>query len=144
MFEGMQSRYVKALNLLSAWRFRRRARFRRSVRAWQYYRGVLSEDEAQQVTIECRYAAGWYPLETLCVEDVFEQALEYFEEHAELRALAGWACSRVNHKWDSSGEARHVAQDWAVDLLSEVAQAEGIILVRRANTDQPIIPDQEE
>jgi hypothetical protein len=41
------------------------------------------------------------------------------------------ACDRVASKWSSDGHAADAAEDWALDLVAEFAQARGIDLVRR-------------
>ena len=115
-------------------RYSARSSVARYLRAWRYATQRLSADEAQQIAIDCRFAAGWHPLLTLAVEDVLDLALEEFNEHPDLRRLVAEACARVGYKWEPYGDALSGAQDWALDLVRDYAAADGITLVRHADS----------
>ena len=54
---------------LGLWRHRARTRRERLSRAWRYFAGCLTADDAQRVMLDCRDPAGWHPLLILTVED---------------------------------------------------------------------------
>lgn len=136
-------------DLLDVWdrkarfsRYRARLSAARCLRAWRYATQRLSADEAQQIAVDCRFAAGWHPLLTLAVEDVLDLALEEFNEHPDLRRLVAEACARVGYKWEPYGDALSGAQDWALDLVRDYAAADSITPVRHADsTDDRSGPD---
>ena len=91
----------------------------RQARAYAYGMGTLTADEASCVLHECYPVAGYFPLETLSVDSVYEAALDaYWEDHPELYGLAAQACDRVAQKWASTGDAASAAEDWALDLIA--------------------------
>lgn len=79
-------------------RYRARARIERLSRAWRYFTGGLTTDDAQRVMLDCRDPAGWHPLLVLTVEDTLEQARETFAYHPELARLIADGCARVGDK----------------------------------------------
>jgi hypothetical protein len=119
------------------WRYRLRYRGQRWKRAWSYARDHLSTDDAQQVLIDCEYAAGWFPLLTLTVEDTLEQALEVYEDHPTLRDFIAEGCARVGKKWEDHSDTLYYARGWAIDCALEYAGNEGIEFVPR-NPDESI------
>jgi hypothetical protein len=108
-----------------------RARLTRARRAWRYARGTMTADDAQSITTDCRYLAGWHPLAILSTESTLDFALEVYEDHPELARLVADACDRVGDKWDDYSESASAAQDWAMEKVAEYAAQEGIDLVKR-------------
>lgn len=111
------------------WRVQRTAS--RVVRAWRYATDRMSEDDAQRITSDCRYLAGWHPLELLSVRSLLEVLAEKYEDHPELERLARDACDRVGDKWNGSGDDASAAEDWASDLVAQYASQDGIVLKLR-------------
>jgi hypothetical protein len=96
-----------------------------------YARDHIDPDQANDIIYDCQAAAGWFPLETFSVERCLQTALDcHWEPHPELEGLVQSACDRVASKWSSDGHAADAAEDWALDLVAEFAQARGIDLVR--------------
>src|SRR5258708_1113127 len=93
--------------------------------------------QANDIILNCQAAAGWYPLETFSVDSCLQTALDcYWEDHPELESLVQSACEGVASKWESAGHAASAAEDWALDLVPEYAQARGIELPRHED-NQP-------
>ena len=113
--------------LIVYWRLRDTAgRYRRAL---AYARGRMDHNQANDIIFDCQAAAGWYPLETLSVDGCLQTALDcYWQHHPELETLLQFACARVASKWESNGNAPATAEDWALDLIQEFAQARGIQL----------------
>jgi hypothetical protein len=130
----MFSSDLRPLRRFLAWfRFRRflvERRFKRFHHAWCYAIGSLSGDDAQDIMLDCREAAGWHPLIILTVEDTLEQALEIFENHPDLRRLIEEGCARVERKWESYGDELYEARRWAIEIAEGYAIDEDIALVR--------------
>jgi len=102
---------------------------RRYRRALAYALARLDADQANEIIYDCHAAAGWYPLETLSINSCLQTALDcYWQHHPELESLVRSACDRVASKWESNGHAADTAEDWALDLIAEYAQARGIQL----------------
>lgn len=99
-------------------------------RAWAYFRDRLSADDAQRITLDCEYPAGWHPLLVLTVEDTLEHAREVFADHPDLPRLINDGCARVAGKWESYNDELYEARRWAIDLAAEYAAAERIALTR--------------
>jgi hypothetical protein len=114
---------------LDLWRWRTKDRGRRLSRAWRYFIGRLSADDAQNITLDCRYAAGWHPLLVLTVEDTLEQARETLADHPELPRLIADGCARVGDKWESHNGELYEARCWAIDLAEDYAAVKGMMLV---------------
>ena len=90
----------------------------------------MDGNQANEIIYDCQAAAGWYPLESLSVDSCLQTALDvYWQDHPELESLVQSACDRVASKWYSAGHAADAAEDWALDLIGEFAQARGIELV---------------
>jgi len=53
-------------------------------RAWGYFTGRLTADDAQRIMLDCRDPAGWHTLLALTVEDTLEQARETFADRHDL------------------------------------------------------------
>ena len=87
---------------LDFWRLRTKGRFARYLRAWHYATQSITCDDAQHMMIECRDAAGWYPLLVLSVDDTLEQARECFMDHPDLPRIIADGCARVGDKWESA------------------------------------------
>jgi hypothetical protein len=97
-----------------------------------YARDRIDPGQANDIIYDCQAAAGWFPLEEFSVDSCLETALDcHWQPHPELENLVRSACADVASKWSSDGHAADAAQDWALDLVAEFAQARGIDLVRR-------------
>jgi hypothetical protein len=106
-----------------------RSKLRRCRLALAYALNGVDTDQANEIIFDCQAAAGWYPLETLSVDSCLQTALDcYWQAHPELESLVLSACDRVAGKWSSTGHAADAAEDWALDLIGEFAQARGIRL----------------
>ena len=109
------------------WRLRDTTR--RYGRALAYARGRMNSDQANDIIFDCQAAAGWYPLETLAIDSCLETACGvHWQAHPELESLVQSACDRVASKWESNGNAAEAAEDWALDLIEDIARARGIQL----------------
>lgn len=99
-------------------------------RAWGYFTGHLTAGDAQTIMLDCRRAAGWYPLLILCDDNVLEEARTVYADHPELPRLIADGCARVEQKWQLHNDELDMACRWAIDLAKEYATAEGIKLTR--------------
>jgi hypothetical protein len=128
------------INMISIAKWRARDKIRRYREAIAYARNRVDKSQANDIIYNCQAAAGWYPLETLSVDDCLQTALDcYWEDHPELASLVQSACDRVASKWSSTGDAASAAEDWALDLVPEYAEARGITLARRED-NPPVYP----
>ncbi len=122
--------------MFSVFRDRRRTikrRVRRAVRAWRYFSGRLSADDAQTIILDCQDAAGWYEFSTLAVDDVLEQAQDIFADHPDLPKFVAAGCVRVWRLWEGSNHQLDLARDWALEAAQEIAADAGVLLARRAD-----------
>ncbi|WP_163312082.1 hypothetical protein, partial [Enterobacter cloacae] len=71
---------------------------------------------------------GAFPRESIEVERVLSDAREIYEDHPDLPVWAHDACERVYGKWSSDGDLASGARDWALNLIVEYAQADGVVL----------------
>jgi hypothetical protein len=125
----------KLLTGISILHCRLQHRIRRCRVALAYAHGRLEPDQANEIIYHCQAVAGWFPLETLCVDSCLQTALDcHWQPHPELESLVLSACERVASKWSSTGDAAGAAEDWALDLVADYAHARGIELVRH---DEP-------
>jgi len=98
--------------------------------AYRYLTETLSEDDASRLVGEVQPFSGWFPLETISVEQVVETSGDRWSNPAEeIRPLAEQACRRVWNKWDSTGDIPSSAEDWAMDLIAEYAEEDGLTLI---------------
>lgn len=126
------------INTISIAKWRVHDKIRRYREAIAYARNLMDKTQANDIIYNCQAAAGWHPLEILSVDRCLQTALDcYWEDHPELESLVQSACERVASKWSSSGDAESAAQDWALDLVGEYAEARGITLARRE--DNPAV-----
>ena len=117
---------------ISIAKYRMRGMIQRYRLAIAYARNRIDPVQANEIIYDCQAAAGWFPLESLSVDRCLQTALDcHWEPHPELEGLVQSACDRVASKWSSDGHAADAAEDWALDLVAEFAQARGIALVRR-------------
>ena len=133
----------RLINAISILQYRIRDKLRRYRDAIAYARNRINPSQANDVIYNCQAAAGWYPLETLSVDDCLQTALDcYWEAHPQLENLVQSACDRVASKWESTGHTASTAEDWALDLVPEYARARGIELTRQAapSASSPINP----
>jgi hypothetical protein len=135
MFDFIQCSYSAAASRLDLWRYRVEARAKRLSRAWRYFTGRISADDAQSIMFDCERPAGCHPLLTLCVEDVLAEARETFVDPPELPRLIADGCERVGDKWESHNDELYEARRWAIELAEEYAANEGITLVRLGEDD---------
>jgi hypothetical protein len=116
---------------ISIAKWRLRSTIHRYRLAIAYARNRIDASQANEIIFDCQAAAGWFPLETFSVDRCLQTALDcHWEPHPELESLVQSACDRVASKWSSDGHAADTAEDWALDLVGEFAQARGIDLVR--------------
>ena len=130
MFDRVKQSLNAMTSGISRVRYRTTASLNRLARAWGYFRGRLSEDDAQRIMLDCRHAAGWYPLLILTVEDTLQEARETFVDHPELPRLIADGCVGVAHKWEPHNDELYTARGWAIGLALRFAEEEGITLTR--------------
>jgi hypothetical protein len=131
----------RLIHHLSIAKWRIRHKIRRYRGAVAYARNRMDMSIANDIIFDCQAAAGWYPLETLSVDSCLQTALDvYWQYHPELGSLVQSACARVASKWESTGHARDAAEDWALDLIPEYAEARGITLSSRDDDLEPSSP----
>ena len=87
MFDRIKAASSELAGRIADRRFCVRYRVARLCRAWAYFRGNLNAEDAQRIMLNCEYAAGWYPLLVLTVEDTLQQAREVFANHPDLPRL---------------------------------------------------------
>jgi hypothetical protein len=113
-------------------KYRLRDMIQRYRLAIAYARNRMDCGQANDIIFDCQAAAGWFPLDTFSIDSCLQTALDcHWEPHPKLESLVQSACDRVASKWSSDGFAADAAEDWALDLVAEFAQARGIDLVRR-------------
>ncbi len=116
------------MHRLSSFNFRLRFRYARLRRAFAYATGRLSSDQAQTILIECRDYAGWYSLNTLCVDDLLDHAVSLYGDSAHLlKPYLDAACERTARKWDC-GDELNIALHCALDCALEHAWDDGVRL----------------
>ena len=71
-------------NRFRAFAYRLQNASRRWLRAFAYATGRLTADDAQIITIDCRYAAGWYSLMTITPANVLDLAITRYGDAAHL------------------------------------------------------------
>lgn len=122
---------------LSALRFTIRSRYEHLRRALAYAKGRLSSDDAQQVILDCRDTAGWYPLMTLAPGDVLDIAISRHGDPAlSLKPYLPAACEYAARKWEN-GDAYYDALDFALDTAREFAAHDGIDLDKAKDDSTP-------
>ena len=115
---------------LAVWRFRQQDRWTRLARGLAYaFRRSLPEADLHAMRVEMNGLLGYYPLMTLSVEDVLEEARSRYgdEEANRLTSYLDAACDRVVSKWDNGYDAFGVAVDWALENVLAYAEADGIV-----------------
>jgi hypothetical protein len=130
MSEFIERPYSAAASRIDPGCFGAKDRAQRLWRAWRYFTGQLSADDAQTVMLDCERPAGWHPLLILTVDEALEQAREIFADRPDLRRLIADGCARVGHKWESYNDELYEARRWAIELAQEYAAGEGLPLVR--------------
>lgn len=126
------STLCRQLNRLkySAPAYRMRQRLARYRRAWLYAAGRTELDDAYTIMRDLRPITGEYPLITLDVDGIVISAGDRWTNSAdEIRPFAEEAAERVYGKFDSDGETRSAAEEWALDLIAEYAEQEGVELI---------------
>lgn len=94
--------------------------------AFAYGRNALSKEQAQTIVYQCEHQAGWYPLSTLCDDDVLAVALDTYEDHPALAGYIADGCARVSRKCDGNNDSLSDAQDWAIEEAIRYAHQDGI------------------
>ena|ERR1700751_4909282 len=97
-------------------------------RALAYARGRLTPDQAQSMFYDVQHAAGWYSLNTLCADEVMQEALERWKPHPELAGLVDEACDYVGDKYEDCTDVNSECRDWALRKVEEWAGERGIAL----------------
>ncbi len=111
---------------LSGFAFTVRYRYRHLRRAFAYARNCLSSDDAQQVILDCRDAAGWYSLMELAPDDVLDMAISRHGDSAlSLKPYLPSACEYAARKWECGDDYYH-ALDFALDTALGFAAQDGI------------------
>lgn len=123
-------------------------RIKRAGQAWRLARGQLTKDDAQDLYHTVQRLSGWHCLESIDVEGVMERLKERFEDVPGLQGWAEEAASHVAHKWSSDGNIPNAAIDWAVDLVVEYAEGDGVKLVdlddaEREGSEESDLEDEE-
>jgi len=109
-------------------------------RAYAYATGRLSADDAQTILIECQDSAGWYPLSTLCTDDLFDHAIATHGDPAlKIKPYLPAACEYVSRKWEA-GDDYYSPLDFAFDTARDYAAQDGIDL---GETEDPANLDKE-
>jgi hypothetical protein len=113
------------------WWLRAKTKGAHAGRAWRYLTRRLTKDDAAQIAYEVMDTEGEWPLACLNLDSVLSIARDKWQDHPDLIRLAEEACHRVWYKWSSTGteDAVGAAEDWALDLIAEYAETEGIDLV---------------
>jgi hypothetical protein len=115
-------------NEFSKYRFRLRHALQRYGVAWRYARGRSTPADGLAMLYDAEHAAGIYGLVTLSRDSVLDRAREMFGDVPGLEDWAAEACERVNSKHDGSGELTGAAEDWALEVLAEYAERDGVTL----------------
>lgn len=110
--------------------YRLRMRIQRVRRAIAYVRDRLTAADAETLMLDCRNAAGWYPLLILSTDDTLEEAHNTFVYHPNLERLVSDACATVEHKWNCAGDELWNARRWALDLVEHYADQDKTPLTR--------------
>lgn len=132
-FNPLVEKIIDLLPNMAAYRVRQT--LRRLVVGLRFIFGRTQPDDAYMLITAGEEASGCFYLESVEVQDIIENALEVYEPHPELENLAWRAARRVNYKWTSSGDVRYAALEWAADLIPDYAKDEGIVLVKRVESD---------
>ena len=126
---AFENKISLARRALFVWRFRHQERWARLLRGLAYAFGrPLAEGDLHAMRVEMNERLGYYPLMTLGVEDVLEEARSHYgdEEANRLKPYLDTACERVARKWES--DAFGAAVDWALENALAYAADDGITL----------------
>lgn len=98
---------------------------------WLYAIGRLdraNRDRLRDLIYDAEQASEWYALEGFSAASVIEDMAAEYVMTPKIERLARQAARRVASKWDSDGNLRYAAISWAIDLVKEYAQQDGIEL----------------
>jgi hypothetical protein len=137
VFDVIRRRTAAVASWTRRHRYRCGVNLGRWTRASRYATGRLSAGEAQRLTLDCRYPAGWHPLLVLTVEDTLEQACEGLADHPDLPRFVADGCARVADKWESNNDELREARRWAISLAKSYAADEAITLVAPDDEHDP-------
>lgn len=123
----------------------RRSAIESAIKRWRlalaFARRTLTEDQAQDIVCACEPVAGWYPLTTLCADNVLAFARETYEDHSALLKYIRQGCARVHSKYDSDGDELHSAKEWAVEEAVAYAKDDGIVFEKRPEDSNGEMPN---
>ena len=85
--------------------------------------GELTEDDAKVLLHYCRDIAGWWPLATLCKQDVVDAWLKKHSPIPDLDNYAWTSAEYIASSWE--GEDGSLAVDLAVEDIEDDAEADG-------------------
>jgi hypothetical protein len=103
---------------------------------------LLDRGEANYMIYCLQPFAGRYPLEHLCVGYITELAIERWGEFEGVDDYADTACACVADKWLDWTTSNIIdeAKDYALELIAERAEYDGIELVRKAQIPPSTVP----
>lgn len=84
--------------------------------AYRYATNTLTDDDAQNLILECEPIAGWFSLVTLDVQDAINRAKDNYPDRPGLISNMHAICSQYARDWDDGCCTIHDALEKAVDL----------------------------
>lgn len=131
IMDGPRAKFREAQAALTRFQWTMREKLRRYRLAWRFAAGTMTRDDAHWLSYHADCAAECWPLVSIETDSVLELAEDKWGKHPELSRLASDATRRVWNKWNSNGDEQNAACDWAMDLIEEYAEADGIVLTER-------------
>lgn len=117
--------------LSTFFRYRLPGHIKRWKEAIAYGMGRTTEAQALDIMYVCRQVAGTHCLISIDYDRVLESARDRWGDHPNMERWCRYGAQRVGSKWDDSGETRGIAEHWALTLVEEYANAEGVKLVEQ-------------
>jgi hypothetical protein len=105
-------------------------RWRKIRQAWGWATGRLSKDDMADMSWRIDQMTESYPLSTIDAADILRDLRDMYEDRPEFEQLASDAAYRVWNKWDG-GSDREAATSWAMELVKEYAERDGVELKER-------------
>lgn len=116
-------------NEATKYRYRIKHALQRYGVAWRYARGRSTRDDGLSLLYDAEHIAGIYGLVTLSESSVLERARDLYGDAPGLDQWAAEACARVDSKHGGGdGETTGAAEDWALELIAEYAERDGVTL----------------